>query len=70
MFGGILREFWEILVKYHVLDIESVVSKGLYSINSTRITTTDQKLKFEVFSGNLFHFNVHDIYFNEPKEFF
>ena len=39
-------------------------------INSTRITTTDQKLKFEVFSRNLFHFNIHDLYCDEPKEFF
>ena len=28
MFGGILREFWEILGKYRMLDVESVGSKG------------------------------------------
>ena len=28
MFGGILREFWDILGKYRMLDVESVGSKG------------------------------------------
>ena len=29
MLGGILREFWEILGKYRILDVESLGSKGL-----------------------------------------
>ena len=28
MFGGILREFWVILGKYRMLNVESVGSKG------------------------------------------
>ena len=31
MFGGILREFREILGKYRVLDVKSVGSKGIYT---------------------------------------
>ena len=36
MFRGILREFWEILGKYRMLDVESVGSKGLIRENKTR----------------------------------
>ena len=32
MFGGILREFWEILGKYRMLDLESVGSKGIMEL--------------------------------------
>ena len=37
MFGGILREFREILGKYRMLDVESVGSKGLSESSQDRV---------------------------------
>ena len=36
--GGILKEFWEILGKYRILDVESLGSKGLMNINTHLLT--------------------------------
>ena len=37
MFGGILREFWEILGKYRMLDLDPVGSKWLNEKSETHL---------------------------------
>ena len=52
------------------LSAETPIRTGSLLERPRQITTTDYKLKFEIFARNLFYFNIHYLYCNEPKEFF